>query len=307
MLIGMSWVRAPIGLVVTLCSFAACRSVIGLTAPEAAPDGAAYDSSSDAPSSTRDAPDASPDSAGGVTTPYWTFTDDFESGGFGRWQQIIDPGMAGNLTVVDAGAYRGCCAMQASVPAGASSSYEYLVMNWKDAGTPADFVRAGTIALRAHTKITAIDQIVGLLAVVQGGSQSSASAAGLVDPNGSGASWGQQLVDPGNPGPGGKGQNASTLLPEGGADGQWHCVELDMTVGDASAGGALSLFVDPAGPQAAPVATFDADTLATLGWDSVTLGVLYSSPGTVASTVAYDDAEIDLYTDTSPAIHIGCP
>jgi hypothetical protein len=49
----------------------------------------------------------------------------------------------------------------------------------------------------------------------------------------------------------------------------------------------------------------DANTSASVGWDSVTVGLSFSS-GIAASEVYVDDVAIALYSDTSPTIHLGC-
>ena len=48
-----------------------------------------------------------------------------------------------------------------------------------------------------------------------------------------------------------------------------------------------------------------ADTIPTIGWDSVTVGLGYAS-GVAASDLMIDDVAVAIYADTSPGIHIGC-
>ena len=307
----MSRARALLALAIVAYGVASCRDVLGLREPEppdaaadAAPDGEALDATSDV-SDAAVASDAAPDvdAAPAYPTPYWSFVDGFETGDFRYWTQIIDPGTDGSLTVVDAGAHVGCCAMRSTVVAGGARTnpFEYLVASWPDAGA-GGFVTSGTIAFRAEAKITSVDQDVGLLSIVQGGSQGTANATGVIAPKGSGAAWGQTLLDPANPSQLGAG--GGQLLANGGADGLWHCLELDMVV---AASGTLSLFVDPTGSKSLAAATFGTDTRTSPGWDTALLGVLYSSSGAAATTVLWDDVAIGLFADTSKDVHIGCP
>lgn len=272
-------------------SLVACRQVLGLTPPQGSDAG------------SRDAEDDAEDVESGEVgpVPYWTFTDGFEEGNLGKWQQTIDPGTSGSLTVVDAGAYEGCCAMQAIVDQGASrtSPYEYVLQSWADASTP--LVDAGTIAVRAHVKVASLDDNVGLISIVQGGTSPVAYSDAVFAPNSAGESWGIELLDPANTSVNGA---SGSNLPDGGADDQWHCIELDMNVG---ATGQMSLFVDPNGVTETPSVHFASSTIAAGGWDSVQLGLPFSSPGSATSEITYDDVEIALFHDDLPTIHIGCP
>lgn len=306
--------RSPFLLLAAGASLLACRGILGLTPPEGLGDAGTGDAGSgdagtgDAQGGASDAAaEASPAESGGSDAAqeaagplaYWTFIDDFEEGNLGRWQQAVDPPDSGSLTVVDSGAYQGCCAMQAIVDPGAPSPFVYLLQGWADASTP--LVDAGTIAVRAHVKVAALADNVGLVSVVQGGTSPVAYSDAVFAPKGAAEGWAVELLDPANPSLAGQ---VGPTLADGGPDDAWHCIELDVNVG---ASGQVALFVDPASAAAAPSALLASSTLAAGGWDSVQLGIPFSTGGSSASEITYDDVEIALFHDALPTVRIGCP
>jgi hypothetical protein len=73
-------------------------------------------------------------------------------------------------------------------------------------------------------------------------------------------------------------------------------INVDQTHGN------LAVFVDGA---TTPVVQNEIDTTTGKGWNSAQLGLNYTS-GMATSELYFDDAEVALYRDLSPTIHLGC-
>jgi hypothetical protein len=242
-----------------------------------------------------------PDATEAGSTALWTFTDDFELGDFRRWDNAPAVPAGSSLAVVDAGAYAGCCAMQATTPAG-GKTWSYLYETWTTASGPtpgpANVVTSGTIAVREQLKAIALDYDTREFAFTQGGAASTGDATGGLGSGDNGATWqwGVFLQTPTVPGS----MSLASAATVGGPDGLWHCVEMVMNV--ASPNGYLSVFVDGV---ATPEVAMGVDTTIAGGWDSATLGLSYSG-GTNAASVLLDNVQVAIYSDQSPTIHIGC-
>lgn len=252
------------------------------------------------------AADAMPDivvadgEAGDASTAYWSFSDNFDLGDLRLWTQT-GQSQNGTLAVVDAGAYSGCCALHATASPG-TITYQYALESWTSAAPSAPPVSAGTIAVRARIKPTALDVDTRELSMAQGGTAATAYATAGLGNSGGGFSWGFFLIDPANP-PDAGGYSRNSAMVVGGPDGTWHCVEFVLNV--SSSAGHLAIFLDPQDTQAVPVTQGATDTTAGVGWDSVTVGLGYSSGGS-ATDVLIDDVKIALYPDLSPTVHLGC-
>lgn len=255
--------------------------------------GSSVDSGPDAPL------DAGAQDGQTVFSPYWTFSDGFESGDLRHWtsQSMSN----GTLAVVDAGANTGCCALKATGNAG-GVAYDSALKMWTTANPVAAAVTSGTVAIRFHLQVFSMAQNTNEIVFAENGAQFGASAsAGLKEV--SGLQWGLFLENAANPG--GKSLVAvgSEQLPQS----QYHCVEFVTNV--ASSQGALSLFVDdrnPPGDGNWYAQQSGVDTLADAGWNSALVGIPFAE-GDAGSSVLVDDVTISLYSDLQPVVHIGCP
>jgi hypothetical protein len=229
-----------------------------------------------------------------IATPSWTFHDDFELGDLQRWTQTTpNQSTNGSFEIATSGAHAGCCALHASLsPPG--KGFQYALEQWTQAAPVAPPVTSGTIAVRAYVRAVALDPDTREFSFAEGAANPTAyTSAGLGrSDKDDGTAWGFILSD-----------SSTANYPLQSADlvadaiGGWHCVEYDIAVADA---GHLALYMDGAVQIAG-----DANTSAHIGWDSVTVGLDFSS-GVAASEVYVDDVAIALYSDTSPTIHIGC-
>ena len=227
-----------------------------------------------------------------AAAPAWSFEDDFETGDLSRWTSPTPAHSPnGTIEVASAGAYAGCCALHVAATLPDSSS-QYASERWTEASPPAPIFTAGTIAVRAYVRATALDPDTRELSIAQNGSNPPVFASaglGITDQH-DGSSWGFILSD---------GSTASyplqSAMAVGDAIGGWHCVEYDVAVADA---GHLAIYMDGALQIAG-----DANTRAQ--WDTVTIGLGFSS-GVAASDVYIDNVAIALYADTSPTMHLGC-
>ena len=223
-----------------------------------------------------------------IASPSWTFRDDFELGGLQRWSRTTPiQSSNGTFEIATSGAHAGCCSLHATL-APSGSGYQYAL---EQLAAP---VTSGTIAVRAYVRAVALDPDTRELSIVEGGANPTAfTTAGLGRADqGAGDAWGFILSDPSTA----SYPRQSTQLVSD-AIGGWHCVEYDVAVADA---GHLALYMDGELQIAG-----DANTTASTGWDSATIGVGFSS-GTAATEVYIDDVAIALYSDSSPVPHLGC-
>ncbi len=236
---------------------------------------------------------------GGDGGPYWTFSDGFETADLRFWTTDQNSGI-GTIAVVDSGAYSGCCALHMTASPGADA-YESAAKTWTSAIPSAPAVQAGTVAVRLYVKATTIDSNSVELAINQGGTKGVWSAqAGLKNPYDSGTIWGLFLQDPANPGGTYKGAlGATEAIPQT----SYECVEVVLNVSPVTNVGRFSVFIDA---QSSPIVTMLTDTTSDAGWDSVLVGLPFSS-GASPSDLLVDDVTVSLYTDLSPSVHIGCP
>jgi hypothetical protein len=283
---------------------AGCEAVLGLNGlSEGAGDAGTTDGTvpQDGAMVPRDGPlaaDGAQEAGAADGGPYWTFSDGFETADLRYWTTDQNSG-PGTIAVVDSGAYSGCCALHMTASPGADA-FESAAKTWTSAIPSASPVQAGTIAVRLYVKATTIDSNSVELAVNQDGTKGVSSAqAGLKSPPDSGTVWGMFLVDPANPG----GAYESALSPEAIPQASYECVEIVLNVSSVTNVGRFSVFID-AGAQ--PVATMTTDTTADAGWDTVLVGLPFSS-GARASDLLIDNVTVSLYSDLSPTVHIGCP
>jgi hypothetical protein len=235
---------------------------------------------------------------GGDGGPYWTFSDGFETGDLRFWTTDQNSG-PGTIAVVDSGAYSGCCALHMTASTGADA-FESAAKTWTTAMPPASPVQAGTVALRLYVKATTIDSNSVELAINQDGTKGVSQAqAGLKNPYDSGTVWGMFLMDPANPG----GAYKSALSPEAIPQASYECVEIVLNVSPVTNVGRFSVFI---GAQPQAVVTMTTDTTADAGWDTVLVGLPFSS-GARPSDLLVDEVTVSLYSDLSPTVHIGCP
>jgi hypothetical protein len=229
-----------------------------------------------------------------IAAPSWTFHDDFELGDLGRWTTTTPIQSAnGAFEIATTGAHAGCCALHASVTA-PDSGFQYALEQWTQAAPAAPPVTSGTIAVRVYVRAVALDPDTRELSFAEGGSNPTAfTSAGLGrSDQGNGTAWGLILSDPSTAS---YPRQSTHVVAD--ALGGWHCVEYDVAVADA---GHLAVYMDD-------MLQIDgeANTMAATGWDSVTVGLGFSS-GSAAAEVYVDDVEIALYSDTSPTLHLGC-
>jgi hypothetical protein len=250
----------------------------------------------DAPGADVTRSDTGAPPADGPTGPtyYWTFSDGFESGDFSKWNNAPGQSANGTLSVVHSGAYAGCCALHVTASAG-GVAYQYLMETWSSA-SPA-LVNGGTMAVRMRIKTTSLDTNSTQLSALQGGFNPTAYAsAGLGGSTpSSSVSWGYVYDDPSDGGYGG-----STLSAGSDDESSYHCVEFVTNVASAENGGGMAVFADN-------VLQFHQNLTMTVnvGWDSMSVG-LPNSSGNDATDLLVDDVVMSLYTDLSPAAHIGC-
>jgi hypothetical protein len=225
---------------------------------------------------------------------YWSFSNGFDDGGFGPWDQPPAISTGAMTTVVTSGAHTGCCAMHATTPTGATQN-AYIMETWTTATPSAPVVNSGTVAVRAWIKTSEVDPSSQEIGLVQGEQGPTWYAAAGLEGTGPALHWGFDENVPGFP------DNASADASAGSAaEASYHCVEFVMNVGSAADGGGLAIFVDG-------VAQIQASwpTSVDVGWDSAGVGLWYSA-GNAPSDVLVDDVTVALYHDQSPVIHIGC-
>lgn len=270
----------------------ACSTLLDLTPPPGAGDAGADAAAAADGGAPGD--DGAPGDGGSPGAPDadFTFSDDFELGDLRRWTST-SVSAGDTLAVVDAGAYSGCCALQATTIAGGSSGAG-AIETWPTLGAPP--VTSGTIAVRERLKVLALSDDTREFAITPAGTGSDIGTGGIGAGSSGGFAWSVLVTDPANPS-GDVGNSAATVP---GADGQWHCAELVMNVSRSA--GALSVFLDG---QSVAMATLQTDTTEPAGWTSAQVGLAYSS-GTSAANVLLDDVVIALYNDMRPRIHIGC-
>lgn len=260
-----------------------------------APDASLADGARTGPTSDAGAAhDASAEASG--PTAYWQFSDGFESGDFRYWP-LAKAEQSATLSVVDAGAHTGCCAMHATDGTADSAPLAYVAQTWTTAGVTD--LSSGTIAMRLWFRTTTAMSYLGVanLDISQWGSATGGIAAAQTANVGSGYSWSVYIEDTGTP----KGFFEQTNALSTVYDGNWHCAEFVVNVSADASVGAVSTFYDGQNIQLTGKTATDQDG----GWGWALMGVRGAQANT-AFDVYFDDFVVALYGDTSPSVHIGC-
>ena len=209
---------------------------------------------------------------------YWTFADDFDLGDF----EAMDDFAAGkhqrpSIQVENGGSYDGCCVPQRKRGhrrSGRGLRARELTL----AGQMP--VNSGTIAVREWLRIQSIDVNMYVNGVAQAQMDPSIGL-GIGNQNGSNQyEWGIFMTTPAV-----AGQGNSSAAAKQGADNKWHCVELVTNVSSES--GQTTMYLD-SNLSDVPMVSFAADMTVPGGWNSINLGLTYSSgtatPWTSTST-----------------------
>ena len=246
-----------------------------------------------------DVADAGGEAAGGGPdggfVPYWQFSDNFDTGNTNKWDNVAQTDV-GTVAVATSGAYSGCCALHATTGTSQTWQIAGLVKSWTQSAQQ-PVTTTGTIAVRMRIHVLTIDPNSELVQLSDVGGGDATSFGLYPAHSGAGYSPGFFLENSAFP----TGRSDQAVAGTTWADGDWHCVEFVLGVGQSA--GALVGFVDGSSLPAFQGTALDTEIAN--GYTTATVGIAYSS-GQAAAELYVDDVVLALYRDMEPVPHIGC-